>query len=90
MYRSLFVQYQRPPNLGFLRIAQQLPNPPYARLARASPACRPRCWGLFILKHMRNLSEGAVRALAEEPYYEFCGELSICHRLPLDRSSLRH
>ena len=27
----------------------------------------------------------------ENPYYQFfCGELSFCHRLPFDRSSLTH
>jgi transposase, IS5 family len=32
-----------------------------------------------------------VRALAGDPYYQFfCGELSFCHRLPFDRSSLTH
>jgi hypothetical protein len=33
-----------------------------------------------------------VRALAgEPPYYQFfCGELSFCHKLPFDRSSMTH
>ena len=35
-----------------------------------------------------------MRALAgepENPYYQFfCGELSFCHKLPFDRSSLTH
>jgi len=46
--------------------------------------------GLFILKHMHNLSDEALCARwVENPYYQyFCGELSFCHRLPFDRSSL--
>jgi IS5 family transposase len=46
--------------------------------------------GLFILKHMRNLSDEALCARwIENPYYQyFCGELSFCHRLPFDRSSM--
>jgi transposase, IS5 family len=48
--------------------------------------------GLFILKHMHNLSDEALCARwLENPYYQFfCGELSFCHRLPFDRSSLTH
>jgi IS5 family transposase len=47
--------------------------------------------GLFILKHMQNLSDEVLRALAAEPYFQFLsGELSFCHRLPFDRSSLTH
>ena len=48
--------------------------------------------GLFILKHMHNLSDEALCARSlENPYYQFfCGELSFCHRLPFDRSSLTH
>ena len=35
--------------------------------------------GLFILKHMHNLSDARW---IENPYYQyFCGELSFCHRL---------
>jgi transposase, IS5 family len=48
--------------------------------------------GLFILKHMHDLSDEVlcVRWL-ENPYYQFfCGELSFCHRLPFERSSLTH
>src|SRR5262249_30780987 len=48
--------------------------------------------GLFILKQMHNLSDEVlcVRWL-ENPYYQFfCSELSFCHRLPFDRSSLMH
>jgi transposase, IS5 family len=46
--------------------------------------------GLFILKHMQNLSDEALCARwIENPYYQyFCGELSFCHRLPFDRSSM--
>jgi IS5 family transposase len=48
--------------------------------------------GLFILKHMHNLSDEALCARwLENPYYQFfCGELSFCHKLPFDRSSLTH
>jgi len=48
--------------------------------------------GLFILKHMHNLSdEVRCERWLENPYYQFfCGELSFCHRLPFDRSSLTH
>jgi len=48
--------------------------------------------GLFILKHMHNLSDEVLCARwVENPYYQFfCGELSFCHRLPFDRSSLTH
>ena len=46
--------------------------------------------GLFILKHMHNLSDEALCARwIENPYYQyFCGEESFCHQLPFDRSSL--
>jgi len=46
--------------------------------------------GLFILKHMHDLSDEVLCARwVENPYYQFfCGELSFCHRLPFDRSSL--
>ncbi len=46
--------------------------------------------GLFILKHMHNLSDEALCARwLENPYYQyFCGEVSFCHKLPFDRSSL--
>jgi transposase, IS5 family len=48
--------------------------------------------GLLILKHMHSLSdEGLCARWLENPYYQFfCGELSFCHRLPFDRSSLTH
>lgn len=46
--------------------------------------------GLFILKHMHDLSDEALCARwMENPYYQyFCGEESFCHRLPFERSSL--
>ena len=46
--------------------------------------------GLFILKHMHSLSDEALCARwIENPYYQyFCGELSFCHELPFDRSSM--
>jgi IS5 family transposase len=46
--------------------------------------------GLFILKHMDNLSDEVLCARwVENPYYQyFCGEQSFCHKLPFDRSSL--
>src|SRR6516165_8948080 len=48
--------------------------------------------GLFILKHTHNLSDEVLCARwLENPYYQFfCGELSFCHRLPFDRSSVTH
>jgi IS5 family transposase len=48
--------------------------------------------GLFILKHMHDLSDEVLCARwLENPYYQFfCGELSFCHELPFDRSSLSH
>jgi IS5 family transposase len=48
--------------------------------------------GLLILKHTHNLSDEVLCARwVENPYYQFfCGELSFCHRLPFDCSSLTH
>jgi IS5 family transposase len=48
--------------------------------------------GLFILKHMHDLSDEVLCARwLENPYYQFfCGELSFCHKLPFDRSPLTH
>jgi IS5 family transposase len=48
--------------------------------------------GLFILKHMHDLSDEVLCARwFENPYYQFfCGEVSFCHKLPFDRSSLTH
>ena len=45
--------------------------------------------GLFILKHLHNLSEEVLCARwLENPYYQFFyGELSFCHQLPFDCSS---
>jgi IS5 family transposase len=46
--------------------------------------------GLFILKHMHNLSDEELCARwVENPYYQyFCGEVMFRHELPFDRSSL--
>jgi IS5 family transposase len=46
--------------------------------------------GLFILKHMHNLSDEVLCARwVENPYYQFfCGEETFRHALPFDRSSL--
>ena len=46
--------------------------------------------GLLILEHMHGLVDEALCARwLENPYYQFfCGELSFCHQLPFDRSSL--
>ena len=54
----------------------------------ASPGCRRGVAGLFILKHMYDLSDEVLCARwIENPYYQyFCGELSFCHKgtkLPL-------
>jgi hypothetical protein len=48
--------------------------------------------GLFILKYMHDLSDEVLCARwLENPYYQFfCGELSFCHQLPFDRSSMTH
>jgi len=48
--------------------------------------------GLLILKHMHDLSDEVLCARwLENPYYQFfCGELSFCHHLPFDRSSMTH
>src|SRR5579872_2808678 len=46
--------------------------------------------GLFILKHMHNLSDEVLCARwLENPYYQyFCGEPAFRHELPFDRSSM--
>src|SRR5262249_47687573 len=46
--------------------------------------------GLFILKHMHNLSDEALcEQWVENPYFQyFCGEVVFRHELPFDRSSL--
>jgi IS5 family transposase len=46
--------------------------------------------GLFILKHMHNLSDEMLCARwLENPYYQFfCGEEVFQHKLRFDRSSL--
>ena len=48
--------------------------------------------GLLILKPMHDLSGEVLCARwLENPYYQFfCGELSFCHKLSFDRSSLTH
>ena len=48
--------------------------------------------GLFILKHMHDLADEVLCARwLENPYYQFfCGEVSFCHKLPFERSSLTH
>src|SRR5438067_1613544 len=48
--------------------------------------------GLFILKHMHDLSDEVLCARwLENPYYQFfCGEVRFCHKLPFERSSLTH
>src|SRR5215471_14672949 len=45
--------------------------------------------------HSQPVRRSAVQVLCarwlENPYYQFfCGELSFCHKLPFDRSSLTH
>src|SRR5512135_3661384 len=46
--------------------------------------------GLFILKHMHNLSDEALcDRWVENPYFQyFCGEVGFRHEAPFDRSSL--
>ena len=46
--------------------------------------------GLFIIKHMHNLSDEALcDRWVENPYYQyFCGEHVFCHEAPFDRSSM--
>ena len=46
--------------------------------------------GLYVLKHVKGLSDEAVcAAWVENPYFQaFCGERFFQHRLPLDRSSM--
>jgi IS5 family transposase len=46
--------------------------------------------GLFILKHMHNLSDEALcDRWVENPHFQyFCGEAVFRHELPFDRSSL--
>jgi IS5 family transposase len=67
-------------------------SPECARPERGSRG-RPGWWrGLLILKHTHDLSNEVLCARwVENPYYQFfCGELSFCHRLPFDGSSLTH
>ena len=70
--------------------------------SRFSAVCRPGpgqpplptrlIAGLFILKHMHDLSDEVLCARwLENPYYQlFCGEESFQHELPFERSSLSH
>jgi IS5 family transposase len=46
--------------------------------------------GLFILKHMHNLSDETLcDRWVKTPYFQyFCGEVGFRHELPFDRSSL--
>lgn len=48
--------------------------------------------GLLTLKHMHGLADEVLCACRlENPYFQFyCGELSLCHELPFDRSSPTH
>ena len=48
--------------------------------------------GLFILKHMHNLSDEMLcDRWVENPYFQyFCGEVVFRHEAPFDRSSLTH
>lgn len=60
-----------------------------AKPVRGSLACRRGLSPAF-LKRMHNPSDEVLCARwIENPYYQyFCGELSFCHRLPFDRSSM--
>jgi len=66
----------------------------FSAVCRAGPGQPPLptrlVAGLFILKHMHDLSDEALCARwLENPYYQdFCGEQSFCHKLPFERSSL--
>src|SRR5216683_3035763 len=58
----------------------------------AAAAADPAGGGAVHLKHMHDLSDEVLCARwLENPYYQFfCGELSFCHELPFDRSSMTH
>ena len=66
----------------------------FGSLCKAGPGQPPLATrlvaGLFILKHMDDLSDEVLCARwLENPYYQyFCGEESFQHELPLERSSL--
>src|SRR5213076_420771 len=67
--------------------------PACAPQGQASRHCRRGWWrDCSILKHMHDLSDEVLCARwLENPYYQFfCGELSFCHKLPFERSSLTH
>ena len=66
----------------------------FSSVCRAGPGQPPLptqlVAGLFILKHMHDLSDEVLcDRWLENPYYQyFCGEQSFCHKLPFDRSSM--
>jgi transposase, IS5 family len=68
----------------------------FSSVCRAGPGQPPLptrlVAGLFILKHMHNLSdERLCDRWLENPYFQFfCGEVVFRHQLPFDRSSLTH
>jgi len=67
-------------------------QPQGTRLGASAPSALPTrlVAGLFILKHMHNLSDEAqCDRWVENPYFQyFCGEVAFRHELPFDRSSL--
>lgn len=72
----------------------ELLDPRFASVCRAGASQPPLptrlVAGLFILKHMHDLSDEALCARwLENPYFQFfCGELTFCHELRFDHSSL--
>ena len=66
----------------------------FSSVCRAGPGQPPLptrlVAGLFILKHVHNLSDEALcDRWVENPYFQyFCGEVVFQHELPFDRSSL--
>jgi IS5 family transposase len=58
--------------------------------AGAAAAADKAGGGVFILKHMHNLSDEVLcDRLVENPYFQyFCGEVVFRHEAPFDRSSL--
>ena len=83
-----------------VRLAQQIDGGFLDR--RFSSVCKPGdgrsplptrlVAGLLILEPVHSLSDEVLCACwLENPYYQFfCGELSVCHRVPFDCSSLTH
>src|ERR1700720_1548585 len=61
-----------------------------SRRAGAAAAATRLVAGLFILKHMHNLSDEALcdRWVENQYFQYFCGEVVFRHELPFDRSSL--